>query len=419
MTIEEADRISGWSEEAICLPSDHVSLCSACIFERFNDGIAKGSPAIMLDDQARNDLLLFAQPERIIATDSLSHIDSALEDARLQADAGKFVVGYISYGASPAFDTFHLHAGTSQAVATTAAKLWLGVFNRCYRGAIRARPVTTARLLLTPAIGRQAYEAAVQSVLERIEAGEIYQANLTFPTTFSLADPLDNYLSLRQRAAAPFGAIMWNGQTCLQSFSPELFFSLNDRQLKARPMKGTRPRSSDHSLDQTMRENLRVSEKDRAENLMILDLLRNDLSKVSVAGSVKCPQIFTVERYPSVWQLTSTVTSQLLSGVSGVDVLRRLFPSGSVVGAPKIQASKVIAETEQHARGIYTGSFLLMSKRSTVANVAIRTMDLHQSNCEWSGRLDIGAGIVADSNPAAEWEECKAKARFAGELVSD
>lgn len=180
---------------------------------------------------------------------------------------------------------------------------------------------------LRPSISRADYSRAFATVQEYIRAGDIYQANLTFPLTADYAgDPLALYAALRTRARAGYGGVIWTGQTHYLSFSPELFFALKDRRITTKPMKGTAPRLADPAADAEAAAHLRTDPKQRAENLMIVDLLRNDLSRVCATGSVQVPELFHIESYPTVHQMTSTVTGLLNDGANAVDVIQALFP---------------------------------------------------------------------------------------------
>ncbi|WP_199553315.1 aminodeoxychorismate synthase component I [Sandaracinobacteroides hominis] len=263
-----------------------------------------------------------------------------------------------------------------------------------------------------PLVARDDWLAAVGRVQDYVAAGDIYQANLTFPAQVAVrGHPLALFARLFSPAAAPHGGVMHDGAgRWWLSLSPELFFTLADGVLTARPMKGTAARPALPEADRVAAAGLAADGKNRAENLMITDLIRNDLSRVAVPGSVKVPELFRVESYPSVHQMTSTVTAQLAAGLEAADVVQALFPCGSVTGAPKIRAMQVIAELEAAPRGLYCGSlgWIAPAGRAARFNVAIRTLEL----CDGTARLGLGAGIVADSIAADEWEECLTKGRF-------
>ncbi len=263
-----------------------------------------------------------------------------------------------------------------------------------------------------PKIGRTDYDAALAKVQALIAGGDIYQANLTIRSEVSTAGhPLALYAGLRRRAKAGFGGVIWTGDDWLLSLSPELFFALHDSKVTTKPMKGTSTRGASAEEDAALIDRLQSDPKQRAENLMIVDLLRNDLSRVAEAGSVEVPQLFTVESYPTVHQMISTVSARLQPGKGAADLLRAIYPCGSITGAPKIRAMEVIDMVEADPRGLYTGSIGRVDPNGDAAfNVAIRT--LHLPAGQSVATLGLGGGIVADSRVAEEWAECLAKGRF-------
>lgn len=257
-----------------------------------------------------------------------------------------------------------------------------------------------------------AYIDAVAKVVQRIAAGDLFQANIARAWSGSLeggADPFDVTLRLADRASA-YGAFWRLGDRALVSNSPELFlvFDPASRRIETRPIKGTRSRSPDPEIDAGLAADLRASAKDRAENLMIVDLMRNDLSRVSRPGSVEVRDLFEVESHPTVHHLVSTVQGEAAPGVGVVDILRSAFPPGSITGAPKHQAMKVIAELEP-PRGPWCGSLFHIDDGQLTASVLIRTAAFERHDGQWSFRTLAGAGIVADSDPNAELAETEAK----------
>jgi len=260
----------------------------------------------------------------------------------------------------------------------------------------------------------EAYRAAVSDVVQRIAAGELFQANIARAWAGALkadADPFDVFLHLQQDRASAFGAYWRIGERALVSNSPELFiaFDAASRRIEARPIKGTRPRAVDPAQDKALADELQASAKDRAENLMIVDLMRNDLARVSQPGSVRVETLFEIERHPTVHHLVSTVTARAAAGVGPADLLEATFPPGSITGAPKHQAMKVIA-THEPPRGPWCGSlFLIGESGALTASVLIRTAGFERSDGVWRFRTLAGAGIVADSDPAAEEAETDVK----------
>uniref|UniRef100_B0SYF8 Para-aminobenzoate synthase component I n=1 Tax=Caulobacter sp. (strain K31) TaxID=366602 RepID=B0SYF8_CAUSK len=264
----------------------------------------------------------------------------------------------------------------------------------------------------------EAYEAAVAQVVERIVDGEIFQANIARAWTGRLNDgahPFDLFARLRAESPAPFSAYLRLPGRALVSNSPERFLKVDAREgggdlaIETRPIKGTRPRGADQAEDARLIAELSASAKDRAENLMIVDLMRNDLARVSPPGSVAVPELFKVETFANVHHLVSTVTGKLAPGLAAADLLRAAFPPGSITGAPKVQAMKVIAELET-PRGPYCGSLFWAGVDGAFeSSVLIRTVGLERDETGWRLEARAGAGIVADSDPQAERLETEAK----------
>ncbi len=267
------------------------------------------------------------------------------------------------------------------------------------------------RLLEPPTsdLGPGAHAEAVESIRDSIARGEIYQANLTRRLTARCAgDPVDLYRRLRTASAAPFAAFLRSGDTVICSASPERFFRVAGRRIETRPIKGTRPRDADPALDRAAALDLVRSAKDHAEHMMIVDLERNDLGRICEPGSVHVPELAALEMFPQVFHLTSTVEGRLRRGATAVDALRELFPGGSITGAPKIAAERVLASLEPGPRGPYTGALGWFSFGGHAdCAIAIRTAVVRRGRLTWG----TGGGIVADSEPAAEWAETEAKTR--------
>ena len=275
----------------------------------------------------------------------------------------------------------------------------------------------------TPEAPGSAYEAAVADVVARIAAGELFQANIARAWTGELkagADPFDVMLRLADRASA-YGAFWRIGDRAIVSNSPELFLTFDalSGRIETRPIKGTRPRDPDPARDAALAADLQASAKDRAENLMIVDLMRNDLARAAVAGSVVVERLFEVEPLPTVHHLVSTVVARARPEVGPADLLEATFPPGSITGAPKHQAMKVIAAHEP-PRGPWCGSLFHIADGRLTASVLIRTAAFEREGQGWRFRTLAGAGIVADSDPASELAETDAKIRALLEaLVGD
>jgi para-aminobenzoate synthetase / 4-amino-4-deoxychorismate lyase len=258
------------------------------------------------------------------------------------------------------------------------------------------------------------YAQRIAAIHEWIRAGDVYQLNFTAPFRVSApGNVASHYARLRARQPVNYGAFLhWQPGQYVLSFSPELFFRVDSacdaRRIVTRPMKGTARRGRTTHEDREISEWLRNDAKNRSENLMIVDLLRNDLGRLARFGTVRVEDLFSVERYPTLWQMTSTISAELRPEIGIHDIFRALFPCGSITGAPKVRAMQLIAELEHEPRGIYTGAIGFFSPQQTVFNVAIRTLALSGGQ----GTFGAGSGVVIDSDPAAEFRECLLKARF-------
>ena len=373
------------------------------------------SPYVLLDDARAGGAgaRLYVDPVEIVVAHAHEEVVPALARLRAARRRGLHAAGYLAYEAGAAL--------ASRAVPMPAGDgplLWFGLFAD-YR-ALEAEAV--AALLPDPAgawasapqprDARDAYDAAFAEVLALIRAGDIYQANLTMRTDVRVAgDPAALYARLRRAAAAGHGALVATGDLHLLSLSPELFFTLAGDVLTCRPMKGTAVRGETPAEDAALARALADDPKQRAENLMIVDLMRNDVSRVAVAGSVAVPELFRVEPYPTVHQMTSTVTATLAEGADAVAVLAALFPCGSITGAPKQRSMEVIAGVEGSPRGVYTGAIGRIDADGDAAfNVAIRTLTMAAG--AGVATLGLGSGVVADSRVDAEYAECLAKGAF-------
>jgi len=387
-----------------------------------NQGCA---PFVLLDD-ART---LGAAPARLfgdfagtLVAESAADIPALLDGLRDARARGLHVAGYIAYDAGSGFaNAARAPLAGNGGIAPLA---WFGLFSDIRRIAADAVP----GLLPDPAGGwlgppepavhRGKYDTMIARVLDLIRAGDIYQANLTFAAAVPVAgDPLAIYARLRATARAGYGGFIWTGAQAIASLSPELFFGLRARTVIARPMKGTARRDPDPAADAALAADLVGDPKQRAENLMIVDLIRNDLSRIAVPGSVHVPALFRVESFPTIHQLVSDVAAELPDGCDAIDVLAAAFPCGSITGAPKVRAMEVIAEVEHSPRGLYTGSIGFIEAGGDAAfNVAIRTLVFPQSSplpgTVNKATLGLGSGIVADSEATLEWRECLAKGAF-------
>lgn len=375
------------------------------------------TPFVLLDDARVSGAAaarLYVAPVEIVVTRRTDEVGAALEALRMATQGGLHAAGYLAYEAGHALEPVL----TRRAAATADTPLlWFGLF----RGFEEIASYEVAGLLPDPDgawagapypdMTRTDYDAALAQVRTLIEAGDLYQANLTFGAVVKTAGhPFALYAGLRTRAQAGYGGVIHMGGDWILSLSPELFFACDGTYVWTRPMKGTAVRCPDPVADQAAADQLKTDAKQRAENLMIVDLLRNDLSRIAKPGSVAVPDLFRVETYPTVHQMTSTVTGELAAGTDVVDIIRAIYPCGSISGAPKIRAMEAIADIEQAPRGVYTGSIgrIDAGGMSGAFNVAIRTLRLAPG----MARLGLGSGIVADSDAPDEWAECLAKGAF-------
>ena len=357
---------------------------------------------------------LFDRPQVVVVAWTAAEVLPAL--ARLDAAraAGHWVAGYLTYEAGFALEP--ALAGLMPQVE--GPLLAFGIYDAPLP-APALRPATAQLAPLVPMISGADYGDAFDRVKAYIGAGDCYQINLTFPleTRLLSGSPLDLYAALRVRQAVGYGAFVdLGGGPVLVSRSPELFLRLDaGGRIEARPMKGTAPRDADPVEDALLAEGLRNSPKDQAENLMIVDLLRNDIARICKVGSVKVPELFHVESYATVHQMVSRVVGQLAAPASLLGVMQALFPCGSITGAPKIRAMQIIREVEPHVRGAYCGTIGWMAPDGSASfNVAIRTLQLYGDRV----RLNVGGGVVYDSTAEGEWQEAMWKTRYARGLVT-
>ena len=375
---------------------------------------------IILEHGPGGKAVLFQRPVAVFPAWEPQEVMPALAEAEAARSRGLWVAGVIGYEAGYALEPrlAPLMPGTRReplvALAAFAAPEDAG--EMLARASDEGRGAELDAL--TPAITRQDYAAAFSRVKAYIAAGDCYQINLTFPLTSRLsgATPLGLFGALRAGHPVGYGGFVDIGVgPAVVSRSPELFFRVTGEIIESRPMKGTAPRADDPVEDAMLRAELRASDKVRAENLMIVDLLRNDIARMSALGSVKVPELFAVESFATVHQMSSRVQGRLLAGADLPGVMAALFPCGSVTGAPKIRAMEIIREVEPHPRGAYCGAVGWAAPQGgdQCWNVAIRTLRLFGDEV----LLNVGGGVVQDSTEAGEWEEALWKARYAERLV--
>ncbi|HEY1767403.1 MAG TPA: aminodeoxychorismate synthase component I [Terracidiphilus sp.] len=377
---------------------------------------------------------LFTAPLRVCAAyvpEEMPALFAAIEDA---VRAGLSAAGFFSYECGEAFEAkAHMRKSPGAALA------WFGIYESGYRfdhgtgcfidgeppgleelraGQERdpAQPDADAGIGIAAAFGisQEEYVRRIEAIHGWIRAGDVYQLNFTAPWQVKIhGSAAALYERLRARQPVRYGAFLhWAEGRKILSFSPELFFRIDPeeggRRIVTRPMKGTAPRGRTTREDRQRAEWLRGNAKNRSENVMIVDLLRNDLGRIANFGTVRTEDLFAVERYPTLWQMTSTVTAALREGVGFESIFRALFPCGSITGAPKVRAMQLIGEIEDGPRGVYTGAIGFFSPQESVFNVAIRTLELNSE----TAKMGTGSGIVIDSDAAEEYRECLLKAEF-------
>lgn len=376
-------------------------------------------PFVVLEDSrghadARS--YVFEDCAEILFIHTLDKVESALAQIEAWRKDGYYCAGWLSYEVGTAFEQ---KLKQPEPELSAEPLIWFAAFKkrRLYKGAEIESFWRTAQTSLRPfsisapkaGMELNAYTKAFNKIQDYIQAGDIYQANFTFPCTFDAAgDTLSLYRHIREAQFAGYGAIIMTENWTTLSFSPELFVERRNKTLTTRPMKGTMKRPLTQDQDEAAEQALKADTKSRAENLMIVDLLRNDLSRVADPGSVTVKSLFDIERYRTVLQMTSTVECESTAALP--DIIKAIFPCGSVTGAPKIRAMQIIQELETSPRGIYTGAIGHIAPDGDFSfSVPIRTAIL---DTKGNGRLNVGSGLVADSVAKDEYEECLTKAAF-------
>ena len=361
----------------------------------------------VIHDAVEKRWLYFHTARQVVTAASTDAVVPALDTVeKLVTGQGLYAAGFISYEASPAFDpAFKVLPSSSFPL------LWFGLYTTYDSITLPDAPTPVSSDIptdWTPSVDRSDYNDAITRIKDYIANGETYQVNYTFrlhaPFT---VDAWPFFLRIASAQQASYAAYIDTGRYAVCSASPELFFCLDGCTLTARPMKGTAPRGLTLIEDKDRAEWLYHSEKNRAENVMIVDMVRNDLGRIASTGSVNVSSLFDIERYPTVWQMTSTVTAE--SNASLSEIMRALFPCASITGAPKPHTTKIIAELETAPRNIYTGCVgFIAPERKAQFSVAIRTVlvDRELKQAEYG----VGGGIVWDSSSSEEYEECQVKA---------
>ncbi len=379
--------------------------------------IAPGTVLLHDTIDPAGDNLLFTAPQQVLVAHSAAEVMTALADLEAAQAAGLWAAGYLTYEAGFAFEERLRHLLPKR---SETPLLWLGL----YSAPRQLGPTEVAEFIatlagssaahaqaVTPGMDRSTYGRAFDAIKAYVAEGDVYQVNLTFKARFKLVGAAAAlYRDLVYKQPVSYGALIATGEHTILSRSPELFVRNCGGALTARPMKGTLKRGRSLAEDETGRAMLAGDEKNRAENLMITDLLRNDLGRIAEIGSVRVTDLYTVETYRSLHTMTSGIAAQLAPGLGTAEVLARLFPCGSITGAPKIRAMEIINEVEAEPRGLYTGAIGYFAPSGDFClNVAIRTAIIDNAG---NGEIGIGGGIVADSNASAEYDEALLKMKF-------
>jgi len=360
--------------------------------------------------------LAFGAPRELLRVTGLDDVAPLLARVDALARAGAWCVGYLCYEAAGAFDeAFATHAPSDPARPLAA----FAVYDAPLDDVSAFERDAAATVHWTGGPQRDAFDGVIAQILRAIADGQVYQVNATAPLTGTLqGDPLALFAALRRAQPNAYAAYLDFGTDAapddrLLSVSPELFFDWRDDRLLARPMKGTAPRGATPREDAAQAAFLRTAAKERAENLMIVDLLRNDLSRLATPHSVRVPRLFHTEAWPTVWQMSSDVVATTRPGTTLEQVFGALFPCGSITGAPKVQAMRLINALEPEPRGIYCGAIgVVQPGGAATFNVPIRTLALRDDGATTHVRCGIGSGITADATAAGEWDEWRHKRAF-------
>ena len=364
-------------------------------------------PYVLLDDQATGLTRRYENPIDIIRAETLGNVAEAFDAVQSYLNQGYYVAGFTAYELGYALEP---KLSTLLDNRQSGPLLCFGVF-KAYKH--EPMPDCAQTLAVPPVLRPQWSEADYVSRFERvinyIKAGDVYQINLSYPMRGAYeGSAADLYAAFRQRQPGRYGGVVSLGGADIISFSPELFFKTDDEQIEMRPMKGTARRMADPAQDRALRDHMKTDEKSRAENLMIVDLLRNDLSRIAAPGTVKVPALFSLETYPTLHQMTSHVRAKLNPGIEIADMFKSLFPCGSITGAPKIRAMEIIDTLENSRRGIYGGAIIALDRADNLDTcIAIRTAMIKNGVAQ----VRAGSGIVHDSDPFAEAQETRHKAR--------
>lgn len=362
--------------------------------------------SVLIHDASRREWLLFGGPAEIVTTGEPSEVEACLRRIEAAAAGGKYAAGFVAYEAASGLDAAIRTKGPAG-----LPLVWFGIYDSYTTVTAPKAGGEGPTLAWEPSVTQEAYHAAIAKIKQYLWEGETYQVNYSFRLRAPLCfDPYAIFCELIAAQRADYGAYVTAGDFVLCCASPELFFERDGRRVRSRPMKGTLPRGLSSAEDLERALELHHSEKNRAENVMIVDMVRNDLHRVCEPGSVRVEGLFETERYPTVWQMTSTVSGETEAGLA--ELFKAMFPAASITGAPKVRTSELIVELEDSPRRIYTGSIGFVCpgpQRRAQFNVAIRTVLIDRK--ARTAEYGIGGGIVWDSAAQGEYRECFDKAR--------
>jgi para-aminobenzoate synthetase / 4-amino-4-deoxychorismate lyase len=390
--------------------------------------IAADTPDSVLLETSRFDAAnlrsyLFLNPVQVLSASKLDEIPGLFRQLEGALAVGFHVAGFVGYESGYHFQSLE---GISMAPSELPL-VWFGVYRAplvhehqlpCTESDAVSQPpielsgdvLNSFRAPVSLTISEEEYCARIERIKDYITSGDTYQVNFTDSIDAQTsASAAEVFATLSRRQPVCYSALLNAASHKILSFSPELFFRVDDGRIVTRPMKGTMSRGRDSFEDLEVAARLQNDEKNRAEHVMIVDLLRNDLGRICTMGSVQVEDIFSVEKYSTLFQMTSTISGTLQPGLGYYDIFKSMFPSGSITGAPKIRTMQIIRELEQRPREVYTGAIgFIAPDRSSIFNIAIRTLILKHGRA----RMGVGGGIVADSLPLDEFRECQLKASF-------
>lgn len=348
--------------------------------------------------------LIFRDPVASISTSHVGDVMGCLQEVEARTAQGLYAAGFVSYEASTAMDP-----ALSTHDAEGVPLIWFGLYERPEILSLANSYSTASDFDWRPSVSLKEYRQSIEQAKQHIRIGDTYQVNYTLRLRSNFnGDPWVLFLELYKAQRSRYSAYINLGRYHICSVSPELFFSLKQGELTCKPMKGTAKRGNTTVEDEESERWLISSPKNRAENVMIVDMIRNDMGRIAETGSVRVEKLFSVEKYPTILQMTSTVTSRTTAPIS--EIFRNMFPCASITGAPKIKTMQIIKQLEPGPRGVYTGSIGYISPDANCQfNVAIRTavIDMQEKSAEYG----VGSGILWDSEADDEYEECQTKAR--------